>query len=204
MSTAAVNPAEGLTFDDVTHTYRYNGVEVVSVTQAIKAAGLINDTWYTPMSRDRGRAVHLATQFEDEGCLDEDSLDPVVEPYLIGYRKFKVDTGFKPELIEARLCVLEYGYAGTLDRTGLLDKKQRAIVDFKTGELPFWVGMQLAGYANGLPNGATYTRYAVQLKNDGTYKIQRFDAKDYRQDLNDLLAAVRIAQIQRENGIGVA
>jgi hypothetical protein len=190
-----------LTFDESTHTYYWNGVPIISVTQAIKAAGLIDPTWYTDFSRERGRMVHLATQFDDEGDLDEDTLSPIIKPYVLAARRFREDTGFIPQMIEARICVLDHGYAGTLDRYGLMAGKRKALVDYKTGVVQDWTRMQTAAYSNALPNGASFERYGVQLKQDGTYKMISFPVRDYRNDFNDFKACLRVSQMQQQEAL---
>lgn len=197
MSAALANP--GLTFDAAQHRYAFNGATLVSVTQAIGAAGLIESEWYTDFARERGRLVHLATQFDDEGDLDEESLSPVIRPYVEAYRKFKAECRFVPQLIESRFGIIDCAYAGTVDRVGLLDGR-KAVLDLKSGEICPWIRLQLAGYANSLPNGAIYERYGVQLKSDGTYKLVSFPVRDFRRDLSDFLVCVRTHQLQEEMG----
>jgi len=97
-------------FEESTHTYRLggpNGVVVPSVTQIMKAAGIIDDSFYNDTGRFRGSAVHRATQLldesdlsPDEGSLDWESLDPELLPYVQAYGKFKLESGFIPEEIE--------------------------------------------------------------------------------------------------------
>lgn len=179
-----------LTFDEQSHIYRINGVEIPSVTQILKNAGIIDSTFYTEESRLRGTAVHLATQYLDEGNLDWSSLDETLIPYVQAYKKFKDESGFSPDLIEERIyrkathdrpiCL---DYAGTLDRAGtfvILDHdSDYGIVDIKTGSVPEWAGIQLAAYALGLlPK--TPRRFALLLKKNGKYKLQEFkDSSDY-------------------------
>ena len=59
---------EVLSFDPITHQYRLDGERVPSVTQVLSVCGLIDDTWYTEESRQRGQAIHLATKLLDEEC----------------------------------------------------------------------------------------------------------------------------------------
>lgn len=191
----------GVTFDPSTHSYRFHGTRLISVTQAIQAAGLIDTEWYTEAARQRGRVVHLAVHFDAEGDLEEHSVSPLIRPYLEAARSFKRDIGFVTELTEARLWAIDLGYAGTLDHLGLIEKKQRVLVDWKTGAVPDWARLQTAGYAHTFPNGAGFLRYAVQLKPDGTYKITRFEPQEFRRDLADFLACVRVAQLQEEQNV---
>jgi hypothetical protein len=43
----AVPPPAVVSFDPSTHAYRFHGRRLISVTQAIQAAGLIRSEWYT-------------------------------------------------------------------------------------------------------------------------------------------------------------
>jgi hypothetical protein len=198
---SAAQRSPAVTFDASTHCYRYHGTRLISVTQAIRAAGLIHAEWYTEAARQRGRAVHLAVHFDAERDLNERSVSPLVQPYLEAARSFKRDTGFVTELTEARVWAIDLGYAGTLDHLGLMQGKHRVLVDWKTGVVPDWARLQTAGYANAFPHGAGFLRYAVQLKADGAYKITSFEPQEFRRDLTDFLACVRVAQLQEEQNV---
>jgi hypothetical protein len=79
--------------------------------------------------------------------------------------------------------------------------KHRVLVDWKTGVVPEWARLQTAAYANAFPNGAGFLRYAVQLKPDGAYKVTSFEPQEFRRDLTDFLACVRVAQLQEEQNV---
>jgi hypothetical protein len=200
-SATATQRCTGVTFDASTHSYRVHGTRLISVTQAIQAAGLIHAEWYTEGARQRGRAVHLAVHFDAERDLNERSVSPLIQPYLEAARRFKRETGFVTELTEARVWAMDLGYAGTIDHLGLMQGKHRVLVDWKTGAVPEWARLQTAGYANAFPNGAGFLRYAVQLKPDGAYKITSFEPQEFRRDLTDFLACVRVAQLQEEQHV---
>ena len=53
------------------------------------------------------------------------------------------------------------------------------LVDIKTGAVEPWAGIQLAGYGMTAPDYYGIERYAVQLKDDGKYKLTQF------KDMND-------------------
>jgi hypothetical protein len=198
---SAAPRSTGVTFDASTHTYRFRGTRLISVTQAIQAAGLIHAEWYTEAARQRGRAVHLAVHFDAERDLNERSVSPLIRPYLEAARSFKRDTGFVTELTEARVWAMDLGYAGTMDHLGLMQGNHRVLVDWKTGVVPEWARLQTAGYASAFPNAAKFLRYAVQLKPDGAYKITSFEPQEFRRDLTDFLACVRVAQLQEEQNV---
>ncbi|HOD97842.1 MAG TPA: hypothetical protein PLT63_03610 [Syntrophales bacterium] len=114
-------------FESDGHRYG-NGLE--SVTQILKAEQLIDTRFYDDWSRDRGSMIHLATHYDDMGELDEETLDPVIRPYLEAWRKFRKESGFVPEVIEVPMMSINYRYAGTPDRIGQLPGKiKRAAVE---------------------------------------------------------------------------
>jgi hypothetical protein len=104
-------------FEAEGHRYE-NGLE--SVTGILKSEGFIDTRFYDEWSRDRGSGVHLATAYDDQGELDEETVDPEIDPYLEGWRKFKAESGFIPQQIETPMMSTVYRYAGTPDRIGEL------------------------------------------------------------------------------------
>lgn len=171
-----------LTFDETTHKYFLDGVEIPSVTQVLKHAGIIDERFYKEGGANRGAAVHLATQFLDEGDLDLGSLDIEIVPYVEAYAKFLQESEFTPLKIEAKgFCNIKSEYAGTLDRYGYFKNKpnQTVVIDIKTGTIPKWAGLQLAAYSS-IHGHQGDDRYALLLRGTGTYKLTKFDdCKDY-------------------------
>ena len=81
-----------------------------------------------------GTAVHKASDLLDKNNLNRDALDPMILPYLNGYRQFKQDYGFEVDASEERVYNEAYNYGGTLDKIGSALKKGRrikTIVDLK-------------------------------------------------------------------------
>jgi hypothetical protein len=172
-----------LTFDAEQHEYRVDGARVPHVTQI---TGELQSYFGVPESvmaikRDIGQAVHLATQYHDEGDLDIDSLPDIIRPYVDAYIKFRTHTGFVPSAIEQRVYSPRYKYAGTLDRVGNFNSlkgikpNQGAVVDLKaTYTIAPAVGPQVALYTeawNEQEHTAITRRFALQLKPDGTYNL---------------------------------
>ena len=178
-----------IVFNNEGHIYTVDGTDTPSVTTIIKACGLIDTTWFNDTATTRGKYVHKATELLDQDDLDEASLDPVIAPYVDAYRRFKQETGFVIDDIEKRVHNATYGYAGTLDRTGIFpNDKIRSLIDIKTGQPAKWHGVQLAAYA--LCFGSeVLNRYGLYLSNTGSYKLERF--KD-RQDANIWLACLTL------------
>ena len=167
-----------LTFDDATHTYRWNGVVVPGVTSILKPLsgyGQVPPNILQAAS-EFGRAVHLACELDDLALLDEDHLDPALVPYLQAWRKFSLEHEVSWEQIEKPGYHQMLRFAGTPDRVGTVNRR-RAVVDIKTtAELMTTVGPQLAAYAQITDPqfGMTLERIGVQLKGDGTYHAQRY------------------------------
>lgn len=134
-------------FDAEAHVYTMNGRRLPSVTGILKAEGCIDSTGWNEFAMTRGAAIHAATHYFDQGCLDWGSLDPRSRPGLLAYVNFRAQTGFHPSIIETPLPS-RTGYAGTPDRIGILNGKP-VLVDFKSGNGGWkpWHDLQLGAYA---------------------------------------------------------
>jgi hypothetical protein len=171
---------EGLTFDEPSHTYRFEGELVPSVTTILKPlvdfshvnAGVLS------AASSFGTAVHLACELDDLGQLDEKNLDEHLLPYLSAWRRFSTDHSVEWDLVEARVFHKSMRYAGTLDRYGKVAGKH-AVVDIKTSSSLYpSVGPQLAAYKNAIPSAPPVcSRIAVQLKGDGNYIVKHYTDK---------------------------
>ena len=171
-----------LTFNEENHEYFLDGVKVpYSVTQVIEEAGLVDSEYFTEESRQRGNAVHLATQYLDEGRLNWLSVDPRVRPYVEGYQAFVEETGFKLTSIEQMIHDEIYGYAGKYDRTCTLttsrllrhDLTRPFLLEIKSGVYdPSWA-LQTAAYEAKLFR--RHRRIAVQLMLNSRYKLHHFN-----------------------------
>ena len=177
-----------LIFNPENHVYTIDNIYLPSVTTIIKAAGLIDTTWFTEGATTRGTYVHQATELYDKNDLDEAALDPALVPYLNAYKQFLNDTGFCIDGIEKRIHSATYGYAGTLDRLGKFPGENiNSILDIKSGVPAKWHGAQLAAYALCYPE--PHNRYGLYLSDNGTYKLKRF--RD-RNDMQVFLACLTI------------
>ena len=172
----------------------------------MQSAGIIDYGWLPPDDRERlmarGRAVHSATHFDDEGDLDETTLSMDVGGYLEGWRKFRRDAQFVPELIEYAGYISKLGFAGRLDRTGAIQGRGGILADIKTGESLWWVAVQLAAYASFFDHPGAFRRLSVELHADGTYRLQEFRCADYRRDMNIFTAALVVHGAKTQFGGG--
>lgn len=181
---------KGLTFDETLHRYTYNGAVIPSVTTILKSVGL-PDLSGIPAATlqwkaQLGTMVHLATELDDTNELDESSLDDRIVPYLEAYRRFKSESGFEAREIEQMIFDPVLKYAGKLDRYGII-KGKPSVLDIKTGAFDQKsVGPQTSAYAK--PYGKC-NRYALQLKDDATYKLHKLNNDN---DFNIFLSALNL------------
>ena len=164
-------------FDEKSHTYTLDGVELPSVTHICRFLAYdykSSRPWLAAEAARRGTVVHEACALIDYGEIPEEN--PEIAGYLKAYRRFLAD--YRPDwkLIEYPMGNLELGYAGTLDRYGSIyrgDCTRFCILDIKTGQLhePS-LSVQLTAYKWLLPpwEPCNYL-YALQLRKDGTYLL---------------------------------
>lgn len=183
-----------LIVDRAAHTYTLHGARKVSVTDALARTSIVDTTWYTEASRERGKDAHHATVLYDSGTLDARTITAEIEPFLLAWVDFRKHTGFQPDmdLRETSHYNDEYDFCGSPDAPGILDGSL-AIVEIKTGGLPWWAGLQTAGYDILLGGG--WRRITVHLKANGTFKMKDWNEEpNAMDDRSDFLAAVRLAQ----------
>lgn len=197
-----------LTFDAPTHTYRFGGRVVPSVTQILECA--VRFDFITPEQLEaagrRGTYVHQLCELSD---LDE--LDDEVEsqgehwPRLLAWRKFCQDYGPNWSHIETQGYSEAFRFAGTVDRRGVLEKMgaDRWVIDIKSSvALGKTWGLQTAAYRQiaieADPSWAMARRATVRLLPDGTYK---FDECKSRGDWNVFAAMLTIHHWSKENHV---
>jgi hypothetical protein len=170
-------------FDPVEHVYTQDGVVIPSVTQILEEVGL---TDYDDIPRrvlarksEIGLAAHLACELLDEDDLVRESVPASVMPYVAAYERFKAEAGFEPAMLERRMVAELNGmkYGMTPDRVGLF-RERPSVLDLKcAAQVQKCWGIQLAGYALGLPRPKTtprYDRYVIWLRPDETYRVLPF------------------------------
>lgn len=146
-----IESPDSVEFDRDEHIYIRRGVTLPSITQILTAERIIDTSFYTEEGRDRGKNVHLACHLFDTGQIGEEEIDAETEPYLRAWISFKRDTGFVVVDSEKPLASKLYGFAGTPDRVGEFDDK------------------------------LSPKRLAVELHNDGTYKLFPYsDPQDFQ------------------------
>lgn len=142
-------------FEPASHRYTVDGVEQFSVTGGLGKLGLYPPYPEDMVYRDRGTAVHIATEYYDLNVLDKTLTHPLIWKYAECWARFVTDMGLKfdRQHIEVRVADPSTGSAGTIDRIReWLDEWW--IWDIKSGNPPPAAALQLAGYADisGHPN----------------------------------------------------
>lgn len=165
-----------------THTYHIDGEIIPSVTQLLKGAGLIDDTYYAPGAADAGTYVHQATALDDINELDFDALPPQYKGRCQAWRNFKEEAcvTIPPASIERMFYHELWRYAGTCDRAGAQFGGADWILDIKCGQPEPWHVLQLAAYAMCMPREGgtapmTLRRACVYLREDASYKLVTLD-----------------------------
>lgn len=176
---------------DESHIYRLNGEVLPSITQVLQDVGIVDYSFLAPEQRDaalaNGRLIHLQTELDDRGLLDESIADM---GYVDGWRDFREKWGFKPIHRERMLYHPIYFYAGQPDA-----EDAETVVEIKTGKPQSWVKYQLAAQA---AMTKAKQRVCVELPGNGTYRAYQFRAADYRRDLDVFLSALTVYRARRE------
>ncbi len=148
-------------------------------------------------ARQRGTAVHQATNLDDAGTLDPETVDPAVTPYLEAWRRFRSDTNL--EILESEKTVwsTRHRYAGTLDRIARIHGCLW-VLDIKTGILGRSVGLQLAAYAATQGTGIQ-KRAAVQLRPGEIPSYRLIQYKDHA-DFTVFMACLTLHNWEIQHG----
>lgn len=188
-----------LTFDDETHKYFWNGIDLPSVTTILKAENFLNTDWFTEEARLRGSIAHKATELYDHGKLDWLKVSPEISGFVTAWERFRKVEGFVPaqDGIEKRVHHFDQ-YAGTVDRLGTFGS-ELGLIDLKTGpKYPWWI-LQMAGYLeaiSSMTNGETSfhnVRCAcIQLKTNGDYRVHSYAVEDVYDAREIFLASLNV------------
>lgn len=201
-----------LTLDPEIDAYRdEQGSVFLSVTSAIKEAGIM-DFRHVPVGSvalDRGTEAHdaieklLRWKFEqspEQKILDGISaiggVDNWIRPFVEAVDKFSKDVKLRIVEVERRYAHPIWRFCGKADLLGHVNGSPKlAVIDWKTGGVMPWHGLQTGGYR--ILTGAE-ERYSLYLGKDGSYKLHAH--RDY-DDERVFLAALGVAQWKRAKGI---
>lgn len=193
-----------LEFDTVNHVYRLGGDIIPSVTQILSAEGLFDYIGVPEESMEAARifgsAVHMACELWDRGTLDISTLSAPLVPYLDAWKKFISD--FKPvinqEWIEKYICSYQHRFGTIPDRVWSINNKLTDIEIKSVTTMQKATGIQLAGQCIAIAEnlGKVRQRWAVQLKDNGTYKLYTYDNSA---DETIFVSCLNVFRWKREN-----
>ena len=176
-----------LIFNEATHTYYAGGVMVPNVTRILGPLTSYRFVDLAALERARIEGVHIHKMVElyFKNDLDDSALPEWLMPRLAALKSFEAETGFICCDSEKHVYHESHGYAGTLDLTGAMPRlhADHCVLDvtrsFYAGPV---IGLQLAAYQFAenearrkakLPR--VKRRYALQLNEDGKYKLLPFE-----------------------------
>lgn len=188
-----------LKFDAGRHEYSVAGVRLPSVTEVLKAQGILRHWSDDPFYRDRGSAIHAAAEILlTGGELEEASIDPAIEPFLGSLRLWIDETRPEPVLVEQPLADTVYGYAGTPDLVVI----EGVLYDFKSGGEERGHSVQLAAYSElCLINGYPIERAAVVYLTDGKPRTRFIPAAQLASDLRIFHAVLTAYRFRMAEGL---
>lgn len=192
MASPAIIVGEDVHFERDAHAYLdHDGRRIMSITQAIKIAGLIDYSMVPPEALEyaawRGTMVHQACAILDRReDLSEYEIPSICEPYIDAYMKFVREMHFvpDPDWIEQPMIVSLFGHrvATTPDAIGTIDGVPTVVERKATAaKHPSWA-LQTAGQALALRTCGIQIRQrmAVQLLKTGNYSLAPHeDAGDF-------------------------
>jgi hypothetical protein len=182
-------------YDPDVHLYRLGPKIIPGSTDVLKDAGFA----YPPGNMEMGRAVHIATHYDDERTLDMATVTDDVYGYLMAWRKFREETGFKPDRIEEPNVNVALSFGAVLDREGTWNRgKRRVLVEIKKYAPGYFTGLQLALQDLTLPAVTLpRDRVAVHLMASGDYAIIEYKDPNER---NLAMALVSLYWYKRNHG----
>lgn len=170
-------------FNAERHEYRLDGRYVPNVTRILAPLQDFDGIRREVLEHKRqiGEAVHAAIQLGLTDNLDEASIDPAISGYLLAWDSFRAQNKFECFLSERMVYSGKYRYAGTLDLVGMVSDRE-ALLDVKcTAGINPSVGLQTAAYLHAASEDglirSSARRYALQLDQDGTYRLEPFTDK---------------------------
>jgi len=178
-----------------TRIHTLDGARIPSSTQVLCGTGWVDPRYYPEASKIRGKRVHSCSELLEGPGLNWESLGPIEEAlgepvsmYVRAYESFLKNEGWQSEMIEKEAVSVPFRFCGCADRIGRCRGGKRTLMDVKTG---LWVHtwqMQLGSYEVLYKVGRALI---VELRPDGTYRLEEVDAVVYAQKFLCLLEVFR-------------
>jgi hypothetical protein len=178
------------------------------VTEVLTLSGLRGPMWGSEEDKEwwlnRGSQIHRATHIldTDEHGLVWSTVDERIVPYVKAYEKFRREC--PATFVASEVEVNGVGYVGHLDRVfrNLNCIPGEHVLDIKTNHADDATAIQTAAYAWAWKGRSKKVprRWAVELKDDGKYKLIAYDV-DMRRDYMVFCHALAVAQWQVAHGL---
>lgn len=169
------------------HEYHLKGVRLWSPSGVFVQVGWNDPTYYNEESRYRGTYVHHVTHLIDEG--DAGIWKKIHHAYLgfvEAYCEFKEVWKYKPRMREVPIYHPQFHYGVTPDGEGTILQGDDALVEMKTGTMPWWVRYQLASQSMGVSafdsRDIFRRRIGVELKENGKFRAVEMKMEDHDHD----------------------
>ena len=188
-------------YEEENHIYTLDGIQIPSVTQICQVLScyIYKDSdpdkkKLTEEAMRKGTAVHDACEQMDKGETIELYTDDEKVPYLTAYSAFLDEHSVEWIDIEKIVYNEEKGYAGRLDRFGIVDGNE-CFIDIKTTQsiskqVRTLYECQLTMYADA-ENKLDKDIMILQLKKDGTYKLIKCNTDiDFADKVIDIYKAI--------------
>lgn len=184
-------------YDHAQHRYTAadDGRVILSVTQVLQRAGIIDTTFMTEAGRDRGTAVHEATEDMDTWGTDWYDTSELVRQYAKAYQKW-IDSS-RALILDIEQKVYgqvkavgkTYEYCGRYDRLVRLARYPWLVLDLKSGAPAWWHKIQ--GVAYSLAEGSGAWPACLYLRKNGTYSLDIVSDREYMKARAEWIEALK-------------
>lgn len=195
-----------LDFEEATHTYRINGIEVPSVTQCLQLFDPFQnvDRSVLEAARQFGHHGHKAMALFLKDRLDWATLDPALVPYIEGGAEFmRLHADWLVVAVERMVASEQLGVAGTVDLVAE-HNDHTYIVEWKfTSDQPWTAGPQTAAYARMYTAGQSarersrVRRLCAVLRPGSFSTVALTGASDW----NDFVSCLNVTKARWKHGI---
>ena len=174
-------------YDPIKH--EYDGGRSPSVTTVLKAAGYIDDRWFSEEARERGSAVHtLCERYANGERFDAKGRELASLEYVNAFAAWMRDTRAYAITTE---CIIHNNlngrpYAGRFDLLAEIEGKRR-LIDLKTGAKAKWHKIQISAYALSKFDDESPVDpdqcACLYLRADGSYKDDRANGSEIGENI---------------------
>jgi len=175
---------EGLTFDERSHIYKLNGLQIPSVTTVMRP---LSNSYYGGIDENvvaaagrRGTAVHQA--IENHLKFGITDIPPEHEGYFKAFLRWMNEQEPQIAATEGRVYHKILRYAGTADILCVVGNEFLICLDFKTSSqiVDMLVRVQLEAYARAFESHRIKVtlKQVIHLQKDGTYRGKNFPGVD--------------------------